>query len=87
MQIQREGLSWNRENLNKNKALLAKWIWRFGKEQSSLWKKVLCTKYGLCCEHLVWDFHDLKSCSPFIKSVNELCVVGKSSASVIKKGF
>ena len=30
----------------KNKALLNKWIWRFGKEQDALWKSVIFVKYG-----------------------------------------
>lgn len=30
----------------KNKALLLKWAWRFGREQNALWRKVVCLKYG-----------------------------------------
>ncbi|KAE8721063.1 hypothetical protein F3Y22_tig00017366pilonHSYRG00007 [Hibiscus syriacus] len=30
---------------NKNRALLNKWIWRFGEENDSLWKKVIVAKY------------------------------------------
>ncbi|XP_028076768.1 uncharacterized protein LOC114278826 [Camellia sinensis] len=30
-----------------NNRLLAKWWWRFGKEDSSLWKQVICSKYKL----------------------------------------
>ncbi|KAE8720088.1 hypothetical protein F3Y22_tig00109919pilonHSYRG00044 [Hibiscus syriacus] len=34
-------------NLNvKNKALLAKWIWRFNSEQAVLWRKMIVAKYG-----------------------------------------
>ncbi|XP_077215810.1 uncharacterized protein LOC143850444 [Tasmannia lanceolata] len=29
-----------------NRALLGKWLWRFGMEQSSLWVKVIGSKYG-----------------------------------------
>ena len=32
---------------DKGTSLLAKWIWRFGKEELSLWKKVTCVKYDL----------------------------------------
>ena len=28
-----------------NKALLAKWKWRLGKEQNGLWKEILESKY------------------------------------------
>jgi hypothetical protein len=29
-----------------NKALLGKWLWRFGNEQDSLWRQVIVSKYG-----------------------------------------
>ena len=30
-----------------NKALLGKWLWRFGVEESHLWRRVIATKYGI----------------------------------------
>ncbi len=30
-----------------NKALLGKWLWRFGSEESHLWRRVIAAKYGL----------------------------------------
>ena len=30
-----------------NKALLGKWLWRFGLEESHLWRRVIATKYGV----------------------------------------
>lgn len=33
----------------RNKALLIKWVWRFGTSQDDLWRKVVCGKYG-------WDY-------------------------------
>ena len=29
-----------------NKALLCKWSWRFANERNSLWRKVICSKFG-----------------------------------------
>uniref|UniRef100_A0A2N9GEV9 TIR domain-containing protein n=1 Tax=Fagus sylvatica TaxID=28930 RepID=A0A2N9GEV9_FAGSY len=30
-----------------NRALLGKWLWRFGREDSHLWRRVIAAKYGL----------------------------------------
>ena len=32
-----------------NKALLSKWSWRFANERNSLWRKVICSKFGESC--------------------------------------
>ena len=29
-----------------NKALLCKWSWRFANDRNSLWRKVICSKFG-----------------------------------------
>ena len=29
-----------------NKALLGKWLWRFGKEENQLWRRVKASKFG-----------------------------------------
>lgn len=29
-----------------NKALLSKWLWRFGQEPKSFWRQVIASKYG-----------------------------------------
>ncbi|XP_077237084.1 uncharacterized protein LOC143878723 [Tasmannia lanceolata] len=36
--------------------LLGKWLWRFGEEQSNLWAKVICSKYG--CIPGGWESKD-----------------------------
>ncbi|KAK2654576.1 hypothetical protein Ddye_014432 [Dipteronia dyeriana] len=33
--------------VDKNISLLAKWVWRFSFDRDSLWKKVVCAKYGI----------------------------------------
>lgn len=40
--------------LDKNKGLLAKWLWRFEKEELSLWKRVICAKYKVPSNALCW---------------------------------
>jgi hypothetical protein len=30
-----------------NKALLGKWLWRFGNEREALWRQVIVAKYGI----------------------------------------
>ena len=30
-----------------NECLLMKWWWKFGKEDSSLWKNIICQKYEM----------------------------------------
>ena len=37
-----------------NKALLGKWLWRFGKEEDRLWRRVVASKYEEECG--VWTF-------------------------------
>ncbi|KAK2654441.1 hypothetical protein Ddye_014297 [Dipteronia dyeriana] len=41
--------------MHENQGLLAKWIWRFGREEISLWKKVFCAKYNVPSNSLVWN--------------------------------
>lgn len=39
----------------KNKALSAKWAWRYGVEKDSLWRNVISTKYNLNGELLLFQ--------------------------------
>ncbi|KAK2639734.1 hypothetical protein Ddye_027529 [Dipteronia dyeriana] len=79
------GLGINRI-LYKNKGLLAKWVWRFGKEESSLWNKIICTKYGIMLWSYVrigrvflWPF--------FAKAIRSLYEEDTKTGKVLKKGL
>ncbi|KAK3213095.1 hypothetical protein Dsin_017801 [Dipteronia sinensis] len=61
---------------DKNRSLLAKWIWRFGSEVNSLWRRVICAKYGVSMEALKWDWNGGCCSSPFIKAVASLLIEG-----------
>ena len=39
---------------DKNKSLLAKWVWRFGKDDNALWRRVVCSKYNVWASSLLW---------------------------------
>ncbi|KAK0608412.1 hypothetical protein LWI29_030312 [Acer saccharum] len=54
---------------------------------SCLWKRVVCAKYGLKNDGLVWDGLELKSPSYFVKSINGLFEVSQCSYKIIKDGF
>ena len=41
-----------------NKALLSKWSWRFANERNSLWRKVICSKFGEFCGG--WHSSDIR---------------------------
>lgn len=30
-----------------NKVLLCKWLWRFGIEEDSIWRRIMASKYGV----------------------------------------
>ncbi|KAK3225807.1 hypothetical protein Dsin_005669 [Dipteronia sinensis] len=55
---------------DKRLSLRAKWLWRFGREDSSLWKKVLCAKYGLGLNLMLWNC--LKVRTGFVSSKVEV---------------
>ncbi|KAK3200498.1 hypothetical protein Dsin_023913 [Dipteronia sinensis] len=56
--------------LDKNRGLLAKWIWRFGCEENTLWKRVLCAKYGMNIKDLRWEWNITSNPSHLVSSVN-----------------
>ncbi|KAK3220872.1 hypothetical protein Dsin_014842 [Dipteronia sinensis] len=73
--------------LLKNQGLLAKWVWRFGLEDISLWRRVICAKYGVPLDVLRWDWNCGACSSWFIKTVGTLFLDGSNSAQVLKEGL
>ena len=41
-----------------NKALLGKWVWRFALELNSIWKRLICSKFGK--EDLGWSSREVR---------------------------
>ncbi|KAK3221407.1 hypothetical protein Dsin_008432 [Dipteronia sinensis] len=72
---------------DKNKGLLMKWVWRFGRDEGSLWKKVICAKYGVKLNCLQWDWNVATTASPFIKAISSLFTTGSSSEKIIGEGL
>ncbi|KAK3225036.1 hypothetical protein Dsin_004898 [Dipteronia sinensis] len=56
----------------KNKGMLAKWVWRFGKEDTFLWKRVIVVRYGLDRNCMYCNLQDSTSPSFFVKVVASL---------------
>ncbi|KAK3206977.1 hypothetical protein Dsin_021023 [Dipteronia sinensis] len=71
----------------KNKSLLTKWIWRFGKEENALWRRVICSKYGVAKSLLLWNWNSGKPESCFIKAVGSLFMYGSNTAKIINVGL
>ncbi|KAK3206960.1 hypothetical protein Dsin_021006 [Dipteronia sinensis] len=72
---------------DKNKSLLAKWVWRFGKEENSLWRRVICAKYGIPCGTITWDWKSSESASFFVKTVSSLYSAGSLTEKFLKDGL
>ncbi|KAK2637477.1 hypothetical protein Ddye_032269 [Dipteronia dyeriana] len=73
--------------LLKNKGLLAKWAWRFGKEEALLWKRVICIKYGISKDNLRWDWKYGVKCSTFEKAVGSLFEQGSRTTNILTEGL
>ncbi|KAK3206774.1 hypothetical protein Dsin_020820 [Dipteronia sinensis] len=72
--------------LDKNKSFLAKWMWRFGSEFDSLWRTVLCKKYGIRKESPLWEWIPNMNASSFVKAIGSLLASGSKTKKVIKEG-
>ncbi|KAK2642977.1 hypothetical protein Ddye_024740 [Dipteronia dyeriana] len=73
--------------LDKNKVLLVKWLWRFGREDKALWKKVIGSKYRVDDKSLFWNWQGSSCASFFVKSMRVLLKDGSLTCRVIKDGF
>ncbi|KAK3188145.1 hypothetical protein Dsin_027706 [Dipteronia sinensis] len=72
---------------DQNKSHLAKWLWRISRETNSLWKRVLCAKYGRSVLDLRWDWNCSRSCSFFVKAVLSLCEADSATATILNNGL
>ncbi|KAK3189308.1 hypothetical protein Dsin_028869 [Dipteronia sinensis] len=73
--------------LDKNKGLLAKWVWRFGMEVDALWRKALCAKYRINTNSLRWEWSTTTKPSQFIKAVGSLFDYSSKSKRVLREGL
>ncbi|KAK3224465.1 hypothetical protein Dsin_011490 [Dipteronia sinensis] len=73
--------------LDKNRGLLAKWIWRFGWEENTLWKRVLCAKYGMNIRDLRWEWNITSNPSHLVSSVSKLHQENVQIYNIITNGF
>ncbi|KAK3199337.1 hypothetical protein Dsin_022752 [Dipteronia sinensis] len=73
--------------MDKNYSLLAKWVWRFGYEDSPLWKRVICAIYGLDVKLLHWRWQGGSKASHFVKAIGTLFFQGSQTDQVIKDGM
>ncbi|KAK3205180.1 hypothetical protein Dsin_019226 [Dipteronia sinensis] len=72
---------------DKNKSLPAKWVWRFGKDNNSLWRRVICARYDILDSDLTWEWKAGSHASPFIKAIAFLFAKGTASYRALKEGM
>ncbi|KAK3230651.1 hypothetical protein Dsin_002532 [Dipteronia sinensis] len=73
--------------IDKNEGLLTKWVWRFGREESPLWKKVLRPKYAVKGSEVLWNWQSNVTASFFVKTIANLFKPETKYAILIKEGF
>ncbi|KAK3193999.1 hypothetical protein Dsin_025309 [Dipteronia sinensis] len=72
---------------DNNKSLLAEWVWRFGIEDNTLWRRVICVRYGIPKTSLVWDWKGITEGSVFIKALSSLFVENTASSRILRGGL
>ncbi|KAK3226757.1 hypothetical protein Dsin_006619 [Dipteronia sinensis] len=73
--------------VDKNKAMLAKWIWHFGREKEALWRRVIVVKYRIQESSLLWKWNFTTKDSFFVKAVNCMLKTESPSAKLVDEGF
>ncbi|KAK1577759.1 hypothetical protein Q3G72_024567 [Acer saccharum] len=73
--------------IDKNNSLLAKWAWRFSGEDNPLWKRVMCARYGVDKNALLWNWQVPDNASHFVKAVSKLFVAGSKTEKILSEGF
>ncbi|KAK2651472.1 hypothetical protein Ddye_011328 [Dipteronia dyeriana] len=72
---------------DKNQSMLTKWIWRFGRDENGLWRRVIRSKYKVHDRSLFWKWHINIFDSFFVKSIECLLKTGSQTKKLIKDGF
>ncbi|KAK3211546.1 hypothetical protein Dsin_016252 [Dipteronia sinensis] len=67
--------------------MMVKWIWRFGREEDSLWRKFLCAKYKLDSNLIMWDVSEISNGSQFVKALRKFYDNNHRVSRFIKQGF
>ena len=67
--------------------MLAKWVWRFGREVDSLRRRVIVAKYKVDDKTLIWNCYSSIADSSFIKGVRSLYKEGSNSATLLEEGM
>jgi hypothetical protein len=72
---------------DKNKSFLAKWVWRFGKEDNAFWRRIICSKYNVRQSSLVCNWRSGRKDSWFIKAIGSLFGGELVSSKIIAEGM
>ena len=72
---------------HRNKALLFKWVWRFGLEITSYGRRIICSKYLMDPDSPWWSTTHSSNCSHFMKSIYTLLTVESIFKSLIDEGL
>ncbi|KAK3199610.1 hypothetical protein Dsin_023025 [Dipteronia sinensis] len=72
---------------DKNKRLLAKWAWCFGREQTAIWRDVICDKYKVDKMTLLWNSHSHSQASHLVKSMRSMYDDDDQTVKLLKEGL